>query len=118
MPIFTYTAIDNAGNKRTGTVDARSQSSAVGLLKEQGLFVVGLVEQKESPVSQFLSFRGVPDTEIVASTRQLATMISAGLPISGQTLSPVQIAGSILIFCSLVIAQRLSEARTTPSPRM
>ncbi len=82
MPIFTYTAIDNAGNKRTGTVDARSQSSAVGLLKEQGLFVVGLVEQKESPVSQFLSFRGVPDTEIVASTRQLATMISAGLPIS------------------------------------
>lgn len=82
MPVFTYTAIDNAGNKRTGTVDARSQSSAVGLLKEQGLYVVSLIEQKESAVQQLLSFRGVPDTEVVASTRQLATMISAGLPIA------------------------------------
>ncbi|NUQ39105.1 MAG: EamA family transporter [Caldilineales bacterium] len=44
--------------------------------------------------------------------------VFVGLLLLGQTLSPVQIAGSILIFCSLVIAQRLSEARTTPSPRM
>ena len=82
MPVFLYTAIDSAGKKRTGTVDARTKSSAVGLLKEQSLYVVGLEEQTESLVDRFLSFRGVPDGEIVAFTRQLSTMISAGLPIA------------------------------------
>src|SRR3989344_2281607 len=82
MPVFLYTAIDSAGKKRTGTVDARTKSSAVGLLKEQSLYVVGLEEQTESLVDRFLSFRVVPDGEIVAFTRQLSTMISAGLPIA------------------------------------
>ena len=82
MPVFVYTAIDSAGKKRAGTVDARSKSSAVGLLKEQSLYVVDLVEQKENVLEQMLSFRGVPETEVVAFTRQLSTMISAGLPIS------------------------------------
>jgi len=82
MPVFTYNAIDATGKKRTGTADARSKASAVALLKEQGLYVVSLVEQKQSIVDQLLSVRGVPDTEVVAFTRQLSTMISAGLPIA------------------------------------
>jgi type IV pilus assembly protein PilC len=82
MPIYNYNAIDIAGKKRVGQVDARSQSSAVTLLKEQGLFVVTLEEQKEGMVAQILSFKGVPESEVVGTTRQLATMINAGLPIS------------------------------------
>jgi type IV pilus assembly protein PilC len=82
VPVFAYTAIDSAGKKRAGTVDARSKSSAVGLLKEQTLFVVSLEEQKESTLEKMLSFKGVPETEVVSFTRQLSTMISAGLPIS------------------------------------
>lgn len=82
MPVFSYTAIDSAGKKRTGIVDARSKSSAVGLLKEQTLYVVSLTEQKESGLEKMLSFKGVPETEVVAFTRQLSTMISAGLPIA------------------------------------
>ncbi len=82
MPIFSYNAIDSAGKKRTGNVDARTKSSAVGLLKEQSLYVVSLEEQTESFVDKILSLRGVPDNEVVAFTRQLSTMISAGLPIA------------------------------------
>ncbi|MBI2414463.1 type II secretion system F family protein [candidate division WWE3 bacterium] len=82
MPVYNYTAIDAPGKKRTGQVDARSQSSAVTLLKEQGLYVVTLDEQKEDFVTHVLSFRGVPEAEVVGTTRQLATMINAGLPIS------------------------------------
>lgn len=82
MPVFEYSAIDSAGKKRAGTVDARSKSSAVALLKEQTLYVVSLEEQKENILDQILSFQGVPETEIVSFTRQLSTMISAGLPIA------------------------------------
>jgi len=82
MPVYNYVAKDSAGNRKVGTVDARSTSSAVNLLKEQNLFVVSLDEKKEGIVEFFSSFRGVPDTEIVTFTRQLATMISAGLPLS------------------------------------
>lgn len=82
MPLYNYTAVDSEGQKKNGAVDARSQSSAVGLLKDQGLFVVSLTEQKEGFVEQFMSFKRIPSQEIVAVTRQLATMISAGLSIS------------------------------------
>ena len=82
MPIYVYSAIDGTGKKKTGTVDARGESSAVSLLKDQGLFVVSLEEQKEDLVSKVLSFGGVPESEVVSITRQLATMISAGLPIA------------------------------------
>jgi type IV pilus assembly protein PilC len=82
MPLFDYKAVDTVGKKRAGTVDARSKASAVGLLKEQGLYVISLDEQKDNIVDQLISVRGVPESEVVAVTRQLATMISAGLPIS------------------------------------
>ncbi|MFZ5425224.1 MAG: type II secretion system F family protein [Patescibacteria group bacterium] len=82
MPIYTYTARDNKGQSRTGTVDARTEALAVSLLKDQGLFVVTLTEKRTSILDQLTSIRGVPDNDIVAFTRQLSTMISAGLPIS------------------------------------
>lgn len=82
MPIFTYRARDSFGKQRVGTVDARSEASAVGLLKEQGLFVISLEERKVSLADQLMNVRGVPLTETVAFTRQLSTMVSAGLPIS------------------------------------
>lgn len=82
MPIYVYNAIDGTGKKKTGTVDARTEPSAVGLLKEQGLFVVSLEVQKDDLISTILSFGGVPESEVVTVTRQLATMISAGLPIA------------------------------------
>lgn len=82
MPVFSYVAVDVAGKKRAGTVDARSKSSAIGLLKEQSLFVVNLDEQRDNVFDQILAFRGVPETEVVSFTRQLSTMISAGLHIA------------------------------------
>ena len=82
MSIFNYTARDNAGKQRSGTVDARNKAAAVNLLKDQGLFVVSLREKGTNLDDILGSIRGVPSTEIVAFTRQLSTMVSAGLPIS------------------------------------
>ncbi|HSX39816.1 MAG TPA: type II secretion system F family protein [Candidatus Saccharimonadales bacterium] len=82
MPVYSYTARDSNGVKRLGTVDARSEQVAVTLLKNQGLFVVNLDEQKANFFDQLLNFRGVPQGEVVNFTRQFSTMISSGLPIS------------------------------------
>ncbi len=82
MSLYAYTASDSAGNKKTGTVDARTRELAVGLLKRQGLYVIELNEKKDSILSKLGVFQGVPQNEVVAFTRQFSTMISAGLPIS------------------------------------
>ncbi len=82
MSLFTYTASDSAGNKRNGTVDARTRDLAVSLLKTQGLYVIELSEKRQDILERLGLFKGVPQGEIVAFTRQFSTMISAGLPIS------------------------------------
>lgn len=82
MPIYKYTARDYAGKQRIGTVDARTKPAAVNLLKDQGLFVVNLVEKRTSFEDVFSEIKGVRSSEIVAFTRQLSTMVSAGLPIA------------------------------------
>jgi type IV pilus assembly protein PilC len=82
MSIFKYMAKDLGGTSRFGSVDARTKELALNLLKTQGLTVISLEEKKESMVDMLLNFRGVPGSEVVSFTRQLSTMISAGLPIS------------------------------------
>lgn len=82
MGIFKYVAMDNSGNRRTGKVDARSKSVAISVLKGQGLYVVSLNEQSKSAMEIFTNIRGVPFTQLVTFTRQLSTMVSAGLSIS------------------------------------
>lgn len=82
MPVYTYTAKDSSGNARAGTVDASSESSAYNLLKQQGLFVVSISEKRTSVFDFLKNVRGVPQNEIVVVTRQMSTMISAGLPVA------------------------------------
>ncbi len=82
MAIFKYSATDLNGKRKEGTVDARSQDLAVSLLKNQGLFVINLAEQRNSLTDYILNFKGVSESEIVTFTRQFSTMVSAGLPLS------------------------------------
>jgi type IV pilus assembly protein PilC len=82
MPVYKYVATNSEGVRRTGIVDARNQDLAVGLIKQQGLYVVSLAEKENSVFDSLLDFRGVPTSELVGFTRQFSTMISAGLPLS------------------------------------
>ena len=82
MAVFKYTAMDDKGGRRSGTVDARSKESAVSLLRGQGLYVLTIESSGRSLSDSLLDIRGVPFSEVVAFTRQLSTMISAGLSIS------------------------------------
>ncbi len=82
MPVYKYTATDAGGNKKSGAVDARTHELAVSLLKNQGLYVMELVERRDSLIDQVVGIRGVPQNEVVNFTRQFSTMINAGLPLS------------------------------------
>lgn len=82
MQNFRYSAFDQDGERLNGEIEAASLSQAGQLLKDKGLIITNLEEKKEFELAQFFSlFRGVPTQEKIVFTRQLATMISSGLPI-------------------------------------
>ncbi len=87
---FNYTAKDTASNKVVkSTVKADSEKSAAKLLIAQGLMPLEIVEQSES--GNFLSkfTNKVPGKSRIVFSRQLSTLINAGLPLA-QSLHTVR----------------------------
>lgn len=96
MAEFTYQARNNAGKQVSGTVSAQNESDALGELRRQNLVVVSLAEKagKRAGAGWNLDmFRGGKTTsgkarrarvklqDMIIFTRQLATMLSAGIPL-------------------------------------
>lgn len=97
MAFFKYTAFNAKGKKTGGTIDASSLSSAKSQLKSQGLFVSHIQETSTKSsgfnLSQIKNMRiadimaieigggKVPFNELVAFTRQFATLVDAGMPV-------------------------------------
>ncbi|MBI4091323.1 type II secretion system F family protein, partial [candidate division WWE3 bacterium] len=96
MALFKYVAKDAEGNQLSGVVEAANDATAISLIKSKGLFVVSLtIKEQDSLLEKIKNIRGVPGSEKVSFTRQLATMIAAGLPIpkslevlAAQTVNP------------------------------
>ncbi len=83
MLSFVYQARDpSTGNKITAEVQAADEQTAVRLIKEQGYAPIE-IKLKDSvgnnPISRFRN--RIPAKEKVVFTRQLATLINAGLPL-------------------------------------
>lgn len=105
MATFTFTAMDSNGKEQTGTVEASSQGAAIALIKEQGMFPTKVeaagagkakkssktaskgkakggkkgVGSKELRLPAFMN--RVKPKQLMTYTRQLATLINAGLPL-------------------------------------
>ncbi len=84
MPTFVYTAKKLTGELVKGILNAADQKDAINQLKSQNLLILG-VKQKASGIEiKFLSGFFTPKvsfTELAEFTRQLSTMISAGIPL-------------------------------------
>ncbi|MEK7611715.1 MAG: type II secretion system F family protein [Patescibacteria group bacterium] len=83
MALYSYIAKDREGKTFTGLVDAPGTEQAITILHDRG-WVVTSLDVKESPkqISFWLKkFQRVSEGEKTIFTRQLATMIEAGLPI-------------------------------------
>src|SRR6185295_3577190 len=103
MPKFSYVAMDSRGKETKGTLEVGSQNEAIGRLKEMGFFPTKVVEVektkqkaegkprpgvkpgKKGGINLNFKIPGlggrVKSKVLTAFTRQLATLVDAGLPL-------------------------------------
>ncbi|MBP9699884.1 type II secretion system F family protein [Candidatus Woesebacteria bacterium] len=82
MQIYNYKARTQQNETVTGKVEANTASEANLVLRERGLFVISIVEFHESSLLAVLKYSKVSKNDIVNFTRQLSTMVTAGLPLT------------------------------------
>ena len=93
MGAFEYTALDAAGKERTGILEGDTPRHIRQLLREQQLLPVTVAEvaQKEAKRQRSFSFaRRVSAADLALFTRQLATLVRAGLPLEESLLAVSQ----------------------------
>lgn len=86
MAAFEYKALDKKGKQQKGVIEADTARHARSQLRDQQLMPLELsqVNEKESKASGqgFSLFkRGIPVADLALITRQIATLVAAGLPI-------------------------------------
>ena len=94
MPKFNYTAIDQRGKQKTGTVDSNSPDDARLKISAMGLMPINVDQVTENPSSKArktksaqniavgISFGRIVKAGALATfTRQLATLLQASLPL-------------------------------------
>ena len=106
MPKYNYTALDSRGNETKGSIEVASQNEAIGRVKEMGLFPTKIAEaeKEKSPDKKAAKGKapvrpgakkkgvninikipglggGVKPKVLMTFTRQLATLVDAGLPL-------------------------------------
>ncbi|MFT5700793.1 MAG: general secretion pathway protein F [Desulforhopalus sp.] len=87
MPVFEYRALDAKGKNIKGIVDANSDSHARTKLRSQGKYPVSITlstnkqGNKSSGGSGLRLFQRIKQGEVSNITRQLATLMGAGIPL-------------------------------------
>ena len=82
MALYEYSAFDAQGRKQRGVVEALSQNAASRKLRGQGLFPTRLATARNAVGSAQRTFlRQVSAIQLGVATRQLATMLTAGMPL-------------------------------------
>jgi type IV pilus assembly protein PilC len=102
MPRYNYIALDARGQESSGTLEADSQNEAVSQLRQAGYFPKTITEEGKGPKKKaaaggasslakkdikininipFLEKKTIKPRTLMIFTRQLATLIDAGLPL-------------------------------------
>jgi type II secretory pathway component PulF len=83
---FAYTAIGTKGEKTSGTLSADNKAAAVAQVVQKGLHPVSITEQKGkvAPTAATTVARPgrVPQRAVEAFTRELANLLSGGVPLA------------------------------------
>lgn len=83
MQLFSYRAKNSEGQTVKGQVEAKDAAAAAALLRRQKLVIVSIMPVRTSALASILAIaRRVRLDDVVLFTRQLATMVAAGLPIT------------------------------------
>ncbi|NLZ62792.1 MAG: type II secretion system F family protein [Lentisphaerae bacterium] len=94
MAKYQYTAVDSNGKERKGNIEAGDEKEATNLLKQQGLFPISVNEigtSSKKGGGQAAGAKGgagfkfgapkIGTKDLCTTTRQLATLLDAGLPL-------------------------------------
>lgn len=83
MAYFKYKVKNEHGETVKGKVESKNQDQAVAVLQNRGLLVISVLPIGEDAFSDLRNnLFGVKENDIVNFTRQLSTMITAGLPLT------------------------------------
>lgn len=80
MPTFNYEGIDRKGAKIKGELPARNLALAKVTLRKQGITIKSIREKKKNILEGIMK-KKVTTLDITIFTRQLATMMKAGVPL-------------------------------------
>ncbi len=81
MPTFAYAARGRDGKVSRGTLDAQNRTQLIQALREKGLTPDQASIKETKGAAGALKLRRVKTREVLIFTRQLATMVNAGLPL-------------------------------------
>src|SRR2546425_1547528 len=81
MSTFVFKAMDLAGARAHGEVEAESKQAVSDQLKQRGLIVLDIADKHASREIELSFMKSVKAGELAVFSRQLSTMISAGMSI-------------------------------------
>lgn len=85
MPLFEYSGLNSRGKRVNGRIEGSGRRAVTQKLQEQQIYPTELyetaAEQAELSLKKFSLRRRVAPAELSAVTRQMATLLSAGLPL-------------------------------------
>ncbi|MBU1139770.1 MAG: type II secretion system inner membrane protein GspF [Proteobacteria bacterium] len=97
MPVYEYNALDQKGKSCKGLIDADNESSARSKLRAAGKYPVSLRESlnkgeknRKQSFSNGLLFDRIKSDETYIFTRQLATLLGAGIPLINALASIIE----------------------------
>jgi type IV pilus assembly protein PilC len=81
MSTYVFKAIDLAGAKARGEVEAESKQAVADQLKQRGLIVLDIADKYSSREIELAFLKRVKANDLAIFARQLSTMISSGMSI-------------------------------------
>ncbi|MEN8199411.1 MAG: type II secretion system inner membrane protein GspF [Thermodesulfobacteriota bacterium] len=97
MPVYEYKALDQKGKSRKGLIDADSEEKARSKLRNSGKYPVTIRKSEEKApgsrsrgISTVSLFERIKSDEIHVITRQLATLLGAGIPLTHALASLIE----------------------------
>ncbi|MBU1086988.1 MAG: type II secretion system F family protein [Candidatus Omnitrophica bacterium] len=82
MPLFKYVAKDEDGNAVNDLIEAKDEMVALDMLRVKNLIIISITEQKAAKAAKAkVGSKKIKPEELVIFSRQLATMVNAGIPL-------------------------------------
>lgn len=86
MPSFTYKAYNQQGKQVRGSIEAESDKVARQQLRDSAMFPIDVTESKAKSImhldiGELFFKRAMPIQDLILMTRQLGTLVAAGVPL-------------------------------------